>query len=437
MIRNKRILVITHQLSRTGAPIVLLDMVRRLKSLGYEIDLISMLDGELRSDVEELGIAVEIKEFFFQEREYFRGMTEGYDLVISNTLITYEVIHVLNGADVPVLWWLHEGERYFDYFASVLPDFTKLGDSIHVYSVSHYVQHELIKRFQYSSSILHFAVKDVTSIPTSGAHNCVKFMTVGTYSKVKAQDILTKAIRMLPEEILRQAEFYFYGNEQTCDGEIFCAVRDLADEFENVHRYAALPREQILAEMDSLKDNFHFEGRIHEQIVSNERGAFHYVQSPISVLHTGYDLSEEDRQKKSERNIFLLLAEKQRLEGEGDPKRKEQLPYILFQLGKAYYMRHDYKSACEYFSEGLYFDLDPELEYVIDMVETYGYALENAGRASEAMFFENIYEEFGKTADFQFLMGIIYMNNELFDLAIPEFQKAGDYGPALEGLKRL
>ena len=58
------------------------------------------------------------------------------------------------------------------------------------------------------------------------------------------------------------------------------------------------------------------------------------------------------------------------------------------------------------------------------MVETYGYALINSGRAGEALFFENIYEEFGNSADFQFLMGLIYMNNAMFDVAVGEFLKA-------------
>jgi tetratricopeptide (TPR) repeat protein len=68
--------------------------------------------------------------------------------------------------------------------------------------------------------------------------------------------------------------------------------------------------------------------------------------------------------------------------------------------------------------------LNPKLEYVIDMVESYGYALLNDGRAEEALAFEGIYEEFGDSADFQFLMGLIYMNNQRFEDAIAEFLKA-------------
>lgn len=142
------------------------------------------------------------------------------------------------------------------------------------------------------------------------------------------------------------------------------------------------------------------------------------------------------------RNIKLLLQELERLEAEQNKTEIDQntisdgmksgetmltdskIPYILYQLGKGYYMAGDYEFSCEYFSRGLSFDLNPQLEYVIDMVETYGYALVNSGRAGEALFFENIYEEFGRNADFQFLMGLIYMNNARFEDAIAEFLKA-------------
>ena len=87
-------------------------------------------------------------------------------------------------------------------------------------------------------------------------------------------------------------------------------------------------------------------------------------------------------------------------------------------------MAGDYVSACDFFSQGLSYDLNPKLEYVIDMVETYGYALINSGQAEYALSFENIYSEFESGADFQFLMGLIYMNNACFEEAVEEFLKA-------------
>lgn len=190
------------------------------------------------------------------------------------------------------------------------------------------------------------------------------------------------------------------------------------------------------------KDEFHYEGRIHEQVVASDGSKYETYQAPVTLLHTGYDLTLEQRKQKARRNIILLEKELERLEAESartdvgrntssvseieDNRRQaeEQLPYILYQLGKSYYMAEEYERACDYFSQGLSFDLNPKLEYVIDMVETYGYALINSGQAETALFFENIYEEFGGSADFQFLMGLIYMNNARFDDAIAEFMKA-------------
>lgn len=201
------------------------------------------------------------------------------------------------------------------------------------------------------------------------------------------------------------------------------------------------------------KKSYHYEGRIHEQIVRYDGKEYDTFQAPVTIIHTGYDLTKKEKKVKAKRNISLLEKELDRLiklfcknnglniceiDGielvdhifENDSalslilQKDEYLPYILYQLGKGYYMAMDYPKACDCFSCALSFDLNPKLEYVTDAVETYGYALVNADRADEALMFENIYNEFGNTADFQFLMGIIYMNNERFDDAVSEFLKA-------------
>lgn len=201
------------------------------------------------------------------------------------------------------------------------------------------------------------------------------------------------------------------------------------------------------------KDKFHYEGRIHEQVMSLDGSEYDMYQAPVVIEHTGYDLPEEARKEKAQRNIRLLEQELERLciaaeesgagqddaravaELQGDvregtvemPADGGQISYILYQLGKSYYMAEDYVTACDYFSQGLSYDLNPRLEYVIDMVETYGYALINNGQAESALFFESIYQEFGDCADFKFLMGLIYMNNARFEEAVDEFLKATQY----------
>lgn len=159
---------------------------------------------------------------------------------------------------------------------------------------------------------------------------------------------------------------------------------------------------------------FQYEGIIHEQIVSKSKENYETYNIPLEVNHSGYEGDLETRKKKTERNISLL---KEAL------KDNPQDPYIIYQLGKSYYMGEDYHSACKYFGEALYFDLDTRLEYVQDMVESYGYALLNTKQYDVALQLLNVYDEFSHSADFIFMIALVFMNNGRFKEAINEFVK--------------
>ena len=162
---------------------------------------------------------------------------------------------------------------------------------------------------------------------------------------------------------------------------------------------------------------YKYEGIVHEQIVPIKGGVFEVYEAPIEYLHVGYDGSAQVLAAKTQRNIELLMKE----------LSKEENPYILYQLGKSYYMQGQYERALEFFEKATCFDLDPALEYVVDLVVSYGYTLINMGQHNKALMFENLYEDFGYSADFVFLMGLIYMNNAAFEAAVNEFLKAKSY----------
>ncbi|MBO5207978.1 MAG: glycosyltransferase [Lachnospiraceae bacterium] len=173
---------------------------------------------------------------------------------------------------------------------------------------------------------------------------------------------------------------------------------------------------------------FHFEGAIHEQvekvaILPSDSIDAHFdaktpkptYPAPITVLHVGYDGSEDEMRAKSLRNIELLEQELNRTGPDA---------YLYYQLGQSFMKLKDYGKAYEWFNLGLSMDINPELDYVQTMVESYGYCLLDLKRYEEALQLLNIYDVFAVTADFVFLMGLIYMNNGLFDNAIQEFQKS-------------
>lgn len=137
--------------------------------------------------------------------------------------------------------------------------------------------------------------------------------------------------------------------------------------------------------------------------------------APVTVLHVGYDGTKEELREKSRRNIALLEKE---LETQGAD------PYLYYQLGQSYRKLHNYERALHYYDLGLAMDVDPALDYVQTMVESYGYTLLDLHRAGDALNLLGVYDAFAKRADFVFLMGLVYMNNGRFDEAVHEFQKA-------------
>lgn len=158
----------------------------------------------------------------------------------------------------------------------------------------------------------------------------------------------------------------------------------------------------------------HYEGSIHEQLASIDGKPLTFIPIPLTFYHAGYSTMDL-KKKKTARNIPLLEVELQ---------ENDRDPYILFQLGQSYFGLSDYERALPYFEEALTMDVNEQEEYVQTMIESYGYCLLYLGQYAKALELEGVYSFFSKQADFVFLMGLIYMNNALFDDAIAMFLEA-------------
>ena len=171
---------------------------------------------------------------------------------------------------------------------------------------------------------------------------------------------------------------------------------------------------------------FHYEGIIHEQIVRKDGKLFNMIPVEITVEHFGYTQEVIQRTHKIARNITLL---EQALE-----KSPEDV-YLLYQLGKSYYMDKNYIEAVAYFKRALALPINYFLEYVENLVETYGYALINSGNYSEALNLENYELYYAGSTDYRFLMGLVSMNNGRFSQAIEQFLRCiGDKEGKVEGI---
>lgn len=245
----RKLFILSHELSLTGAPIVLVQAVRILKEAGWQIVVASPEDGVLKEEFLQEGIPVLILGDMDSSADWLRYVS-GCDLVLVNTIVPFRQIEQLQGTGLPVLWWLHDAKSgYEDYLRHVLPE--TVGDNIHIFSVSQYADDALKQyRPQYPTRLLLYGLKDETPRMAAAAHPIADargrrvFVSVGTVAKRKGQDILAQAVRLLPEDVRSRCLFLFIGRK--IDEDIFRQVKALEQTYpESVRQIDVVPHDDI------------------------------------------------------------------------------------------------------------------------------------------------------------------------------------------------
>ena len=110
---GKSILLLSHDLSLGGPALALYNAATVLKKNGYEVHYASMLDGELRSKLEESFIPVIVDNRLQVCTMNELGWTKKYDMLFCNT-INYNVFLSDRDTSIPVIWWLHDSSFFYD-----------------------------------------------------------------------------------------------------------------------------------------------------------------------------------------------------------------------------------------------------------------------------------------------------------------------------------
>ncbi len=160
---------------------------------------------------------------------------------------------------------------------------------------------------------------------------------------------------------------------------------------------------------------YHFQGAVHETLAPiDTRQNVRFYDCPLQFQHMGY-LTPDIRRNKSKRDEALLLHMLSKSPAD---------PYLLYQLGKCSISLGDSEEAISRFEKAIDQNPDIHLEYVQNMILSYGYALLDEKRYQDALALSAFDQDFADSADFLFLLGLIYMNNVMFPEAIGSFQQA-------------
>lgn len=223
-VRPRRVLILTHELSRTGAPIVLLEAcVHTLIPAGYELFAVSPMDGVMKEDFLRAGIPVMIMPSLRDESSAaIMPLVLQFDLAVINTIVLWAAVRVLDGMGFPVLWWIHDADCGYCWVERCMPD--RLAETTRVYGVGEYACQTLRRHKPEYPEIrnLIYGIRDVGPAPDArrarGDGKTV-FVCSGSLEYRKGQDILCKAIELLPDGVRRQCMFMIVGRVLSRDTE--------------------------------------------------------------------------------------------------------------------------------------------------------------------------------------------------------------------------
>ncbi|AQT41631.1 Glycosyl-transferase family 4 [Bartonella apihabitans] len=161
-------MIVSHDLTNSGAPRVVVEMAKTLEKEGYFVVITSPEDGPLAKELQSLGFNVIIDSLLLKMGESVLSFARNFDLIIANTVVTWPIVKQLDPV-VPVLWYIHEVELVSD-LADKFPDCAKiLHDAANIVGVSDYaIEHikniEVIRLDDWKPVFLNFNAKTIREI---------------------------------------------------------------------------------------------------------------------------------------------------------------------------------------------------------------------------------------------------------------------------------
>lgn len=207
---KKSLLVMVHELSRTGVPVAAMHLAELLRELGYGVVIGSLRNGSLAGELQERTIPyIENLEAFY-DCDDFKAFIRGFDGVIMGTLAVAQFAVNFKSYSNPVFWWINEthGKFFETYKLPAHRDrifYLADGDKTVKMFKSYYPNREV-------KNLYYYLPEDVEE-KTAASNKKLCFGMVGSHVRRKGQDVLVAAIKRIPDEIRKNMVFYIIGPE--------------------------------------------------------------------------------------------------------------------------------------------------------------------------------------------------------------------------------
>lgn len=225
---KKDVLVLNQDLTLGGPALALFQAAKILKKHGRKVTYASQIDGPLKHLIEKEEIEVIVDQNLLVETMNECGWISGYSQIICNT-INFHIFLSKRDTSIPMIWWLHDALFFYDgVYKKAINEISR--ENLKIWAVGP-VSEKAIKTFRPDFLVedLLYGVVDSCGVRTlEEDRKTINFITIGYIEERKGQDVLLKAIKMLPEAMLQKTHFCFVGRNTSL------LAKRIMDEAQNI-----------------------------------------------------------------------------------------------------------------------------------------------------------------------------------------------------------
>jgi glycosyltransferase involved in cell wall biosynthesis len=241
----RRLLLVTHELSRTGAPQALLMLAKVFhRHSDFEVFVLTLKDGPMREDFEASGLLVFNMDEVPSAKNQFLAFLDYFEAVYVCSC-SWLFLQSLKHMNKPIVWWVHEVfskpdevqliNEFIEHVDLVLAGSPLTVDCMKAISTAEKVK------------LLLYGLDDIKNPETTQENEKVTFALLGTIGPRKGTDIFVSAIKQLPSELRTRAKFVIVGDKESSRSEQFYkSIAQAAAEIDELELHKSMPLERLL-----------------------------------------------------------------------------------------------------------------------------------------------------------------------------------------------
>lgn len=214
----KNVLLITHELSLSGAPHALIEMGRVLSELGYNVILASPKDGPAKSTAKKAGIKIIIDERLeYDNLDYIEWIyNNSFYMVVINTILLFYLLVNIKNVNKNIVWWIHDPELAYNNIPQRV--YHKIDFSGIQMLAAGEIAANIFSRYNpcVPITVFHYGLNNYNLHNHKKVFNDKKihFVMVGTVSYNKGHDILNDALKYLSNNIKKNMTITCIGDNK-------------------------------------------------------------------------------------------------------------------------------------------------------------------------------------------------------------------------------